>query len=45
MTVIIKSNITNLVVDFYEGCETACYAFIKHMKKKYRPKEIRIIQI
>ncbi len=45
MTVIIKSTITKAIVDTYKGEELACYAFIKHTKKKYRAKEIEIIQI
>lgn len=44
MKVIIKSKITNLVVDSYEGSCEACEAFKVYIKKKYRSKEINIIQ-
>ena len=45
MTVIIRSKITDKVVDYYEGSEEGALMFESNIKEKYTAKEITIVKM
>ena len=44
MTVIVRSKVTDNLVDSYEGSTEGAEMFVEHIKDKYRPQEINIIK-